>query len=43
LIQGEAVKHGVSLRAQLAPRLTHIQGDRLQIQQVVLNLVARFN
>ena len=31
LIQGEAVKHGVSLRAQLAPRLTHIQGDRLQI------------
>jgi C4-dicarboxylate-specific signal transduction histidine kinase len=38
LIQGEAVKHGVSLRAQLAPRLTHIQGDRLQIQQVVLNL-----
>ena len=38
LIQGEAVKHGVSLRAQLAPRLVHIQGDRLQIQQVVLNL-----
>jgi len=38
LIQGEAVKHGVSLRAQLAPRLAHIQGDRLQIQQVVLNL-----
>jgi signal transduction histidine kinase len=28
----------VSLRAQLAPRLAHIQGDRLQIQQVVLNL-----
>jgi signal transduction histidine kinase len=38
LIQGEAVKHGVSLRAQLAPGLAHIQGDRLQIQQVVLNL-----
>jgi PAS domain S-box-containing protein len=38
LIQGEAVKHGVSLRAQLAPQLAHIQGDRLQIQQVVLNL-----
>jgi PAS domain S-box-containing protein len=38
LIQGEAVKYGVSLRAQLAPRLAHIQGDRLQLQQVVLNL-----
>jgi PAS domain S-box-containing protein len=38
LIQGEAAKHGVSLRSQLAPRLARIQGDRLQIQQVVLNL-----
>jgi PAS domain S-box-containing protein len=38
LIHGEAVKHGVFLRAQLAPRLALIQGDRLQIQQVVLNL-----
>jgi PAS domain S-box-containing protein len=38
LIQGEAVKHGVSLHAQLAPRLAHIQADRLQLQQVVLNL-----
>jgi PAS domain S-box-containing protein len=38
LIQSEAVKHGVSLRSQLAPWLAHIHGDRLQIQQVVLNL-----
>jgi PAS domain S-box-containing protein len=38
LIHGEAVKHGVSLHAQLAPRLAHVQGDRLQLQQVVLNL-----
>jgi PAS domain S-box-containing protein len=38
LIQGEAVKNGVSLSAQLAPWLANINGDRLQIQQVVLNL-----
>ena len=38
LTQGEADKHGVSLRTQLAPRLAHVEGDRLQLQQVVLNL-----
>jgi C4-dicarboxylate-specific signal transduction histidine kinase len=38
LTHGEALKHGVSLRAQLAPQLAHIEGDRIQIQQVVLNL-----
>ena len=38
LTHGEADKHGVSLRTQLAPRLVHIEGDRLQLQQVVLNL-----
>ncbi|MGY8665689.1 ATP-binding protein [Bradyrhizobium sp. UFLA05-109] len=38
LTHGEAGKHGVSLRTQLAPRLAHVEGDRLQLQQVVLNL-----
>jgi signal transduction histidine kinase len=34
LTQGEADKHGVSLRTQLAPRLAHVEGDRLQLQGV---------
>jgi C4-dicarboxylate-specific signal transduction histidine kinase len=38
LTHGEASKHGVSLRAQLAPQLRHVEADRIQIQQVVLNL-----
>jgi signal transduction histidine kinase len=38
LTYGEADKHGVSLRTQLTPRLAQVEGDRLQLQQVVLNL-----
>ncbi|MGY8665693.1 ATP-binding protein [Bradyrhizobium sp. UFLA05-109] len=38
LTHGEALKHGVSVRAQLAPELRHVEADRIQIQQVVLNL-----
>ncbi len=38
LTNSEATKHGVSQRTQLAPRLAHIEGDRIQLQQVVLNL-----
>jgi C4-dicarboxylate-specific signal transduction histidine kinase len=38
LIHGEAVKHGISQRAQFAPQSMHIEGDHLQLQQVVLNL-----
>jgi signal transduction histidine kinase len=38
LTHGEADKHGVSLRTRLATRLAHVEGDRLQLQQVVLNL-----
>jgi len=38
LTHGEADKHGVSLRTRLATRLAYVEGDRLQLQQVVLNL-----
>jgi signal transduction histidine kinase len=38
LTHGEADKHGVSLQTRLANRLAHVHGDRLQLQQVVLNL-----
>ena len=39
LTYGEALKNGVSLRTQLADGLPLIQGDRVQLQQVILNLI----
>ena len=39
LTHGEAVKAGVTVRTQLAPRLPRIHGDRVQLQQVMLNLI----
>jgi len=39
LTRGEAVKNGVSVRAQLADGLPHVHGDRVQLQQVALNLI----
>ena len=39
LLQGEAVKHGVSVQTRLAEGLPLIQGDRVQLQQVILNLI----
>ncbi len=39
LTRGEAVKNGVSVQTQLAEGLPLIQGDRVQLQQVVLNLI----
>jgi signal transduction histidine kinase len=39
LTQGEALKNGVSVRTQLADGLPLIQGDRVQLQQVILNLI----
>jgi PAS domain S-box-containing protein len=39
LIHGEVVKNGVSVRTQLAAALPPVQGDRVQLQQVILNLM----
>jgi PAS domain S-box-containing protein len=39
LARGEAVKNGVSVQTQLAEGLPLIQGDRVQLQQVILNLI----
>ena len=38
LINGEALKHGVSVQTRLPHDLPRVQGDRVQLQQVVLNL-----
>jgi C4-dicarboxylate-specific signal transduction histidine kinase len=39
LTRGEVVKNGVSLQTQLAEGLPLIQGDRVQLQQAILNLI----
>jgi PAS domain S-box-containing protein len=39
LTRGEAVKNGVSVQTKLVDGLPFIQGDRVQLQQVILNLI----
>jgi C4-dicarboxylate-specific signal transduction histidine kinase len=39
LVQGELKHHGVSVRAKLADDLPRVLADRIQLQQVILNLM----
>jgi signal transduction histidine kinase len=39
LVRGEALKNGVSVETRFAKGLPVITGDRVQLQQVVLNLI----
>ena len=39
LVQRELISHQVSLQMELAPALPMILGDRVQLQQVIINLV----
>src|SRR5262249_28951517 len=39
LTRGEATKNGISVRTELADGLPLIRGDRVQLQQVILNLI----
>jgi PAS domain S-box-containing protein len=39
VVRSELLRHGVSLQTQLARGLPLIEGDRIQLQQVVLNLM----
>jgi signal transduction histidine kinase len=39
LTHSEALKTGVTVSTRLAPQLPRVQGDRVQLQQVMLNLI----
>jgi PAS domain S-box-containing protein len=39
LVRGELINHQVSVRTEFAPALPMILGDRVQLQQVMINLV----
>src|SRR4029077_4713639 len=39
LVQREVLSHGVSLRTELASGLPPVLGDRVQLQQVIINLL----
>jgi NO-binding membrane sensor protein with MHYT domain len=39
LVQREVLSHGVLLRTELSPALPQVLGDRVQLQQVVINLL----
>jgi NO-binding membrane sensor protein with MHYT domain len=40
LLRGEAAQHAVSVRMELAPDLPRVMGDRVQLQQVMMNLMS---
>jgi PAS domain S-box-containing protein len=39
LLRGEAARHNISIRSELAADLPQIAGDRVQLQQVAMNLI----
>jgi C4-dicarboxylate-specific signal transduction histidine kinase len=39
LVKPEALRHGVTMQLELAPELPPLRGDRIQLQQVIINLV----
>jgi signal transduction histidine kinase len=39
LLSGEAARHGISVRQRLAAGFPEVMGDRIQLQQVVMNLI----
>jgi signal transduction histidine kinase len=39
LVRNETVRNGVQVRLQLAAGLPRVQGDRVQLQQVLINLI----
>jgi C4-dicarboxylate-specific signal transduction histidine kinase len=38
-LRSEAARYHISIRTNIAPDLPHIMGDRVQLQQVLMNLM----
>jgi PAS domain S-box-containing protein len=39
LLRSEARRHAISIHSELAPEMPHVMADRVQLQQVVMNLM----
>ena len=39
LLRSEAMRYSISVRMELAEDLPHVMGDRVQLQQVLMNLM----
>ena len=39
MLRDEAIRHSISLRTELAPQLPRVMADRVQLQQVLMNLM----
>jgi C4-dicarboxylate-specific signal transduction histidine kinase len=39
LLSGEATRHGIAVRTELSPDAPRVAGDRVQLQQVMMNLI----
>ena len=39
LLRNEATRHAISMRTELAPQLPQVMADRVQLQQVLMNLM----
>jgi len=39
LLRNEAARHGISIRSELAADIPNVRGDRVQLQQVLMNLM----
>jgi PAS domain S-box-containing protein len=39
LLQGEAIRYSIAMRSELADELPHVEADRVQLQQVFMNLM----
>ena len=39
LLRNEATRHSIALRTELIPQLPHVMADRVQLQQVLMNLM----
>jgi NO-binding membrane sensor protein with MHYT domain len=39
LLRSEVTRYSISVRTELAPRLPQVMGDRVQLQQVMMNLI----